>query len=72
MEKQFSIHLDLLYQEKLIDEEIGQPLVSERGISVAQAARDLDIHENVLRRWVRFIKYLSVMVTCRVSVAATS
>jgi transposase-like protein len=47
-------------------------LVSERGISVAQAARDLDIHENVLRRWVRFIKYLSVMVTCRVSVAATS
>lgn len=28
-------------------------LVSEQGISVAQAARDLDIHENVLRKWVR-------------------
>jgi transposase len=28
-------------------------LVSEHGISVAQAARDLDIHDNVLRRWVR-------------------
>ena len=28
-------------------------LVEERGVSVAQAARDLDIHDNVLRRWVR-------------------
>lgn len=28
-------------------------LVSERGLSVSQAARDLDIHENVLRKWVR-------------------
>lgn len=28
-------------------------LVSEQGVSVAQAARDLDIHENVLRKWVR-------------------
>lgn len=28
-------------------------LVSERGLSVAQAARDLSIHENVLRKWVR-------------------
>ena len=28
-------------------------LVSEHNISVAQAARDLDIHDNVLRRWVR-------------------
>jgi transposase len=28
-------------------------LVSERGLSVTQAARDLDIHENVLRKWVR-------------------
>jgi transposase len=25
--------------------------VLERGVSVAQAARDLEIHENVLRRW---------------------
>ncbi|MBB3594905.1 transposase-like protein [Rhizobium sp. BK529] len=25
----------------------------ERGVSVAQAARDLDVHENVLRKWVR-------------------
>jgi transposase len=27
-------------------------LVTERGVSVAQAARDLDLHENSLRRWV--------------------
>jgi transposase len=27
-------------------------LVRERGISVAQASRDLDLHENVLRKWV--------------------
>ena len=26
-------------------------LVRERGISAAQAARDLDVHENVLRKW---------------------
>jgi transposase len=28
-------------------------LVLERGVSVAQASRDLDIHPNVLRNWVR-------------------
>ena len=28
-------------------------LVKERGVAVAQAARDLDMHENVLRKWVR-------------------
>ena len=28
-------------------------LVAQRGVSVAQAARDLDVHENVLRKWVR-------------------
>jgi transposase len=28
-------------------------LVRERGVSVAQAARDLDVHANVLRKWVR-------------------
>ncbi|WP_409333992.1 transposase [Bradyrhizobium sp. ERR14] len=28
-------------------------LVRERGVSVAQAGRDLDVHENVLRKWVR-------------------
>lgn len=28
-------------------------LVRERGVAAAQAARDLDIHENVLRKWVR-------------------
>lgn len=28
-------------------------LVRERGVTVAQAARDLDVHENVLRKWVR-------------------
>jgi len=28
-------------------------LVRERGVSVSQAARDLDLYENVLRKWVR-------------------
>lgn len=28
-------------------------LVRERGVSVSQAARDLDLHKNVLRKWVR-------------------
>ncbi|MEQ1579955.1 MAG: IS3 family transposase [Steroidobacteraceae bacterium] len=28
-------------------------LVRDRGVSVAQAARDLGVHENVLRKWVR-------------------
>jgi transposase len=28
-------------------------LIRERGVSVAQAARDLDVHENVLRTWVK-------------------
>ena len=25
----------------------------ERGVSAAQAARDLDVHENVLRKWIK-------------------
>ena len=28
-------------------------LVKERGVSAAQAARDLDVHENVLRKWIK-------------------
>lgn len=28
-------------------------MVRDRGVAVAQAARDLDIHENVLRKWVK-------------------
>jgi transposase len=28
-------------------------LVRERGVSVAQAARDLELHENMLRRWTK-------------------
>ena len=28
-------------------------LARERGVAVAQAARDLDVHKNVLRKWVR-------------------
>ena len=27
-------------------------LVRERGVSAARAARDFDVHENVLRKWV--------------------
>jgi transposase len=28
-------------------------LVKERGVTAAQAARDIGVHENVLRKWVR-------------------
>lgn len=28
-------------------------LVKDRGVAMTQAARDLDLHENVLRKWVR-------------------
>jgi transposase len=28
-------------------------LIKDRGVSVAQASRDLDVHENVLRKWVK-------------------
>ncbi len=28
-------------------------LVRERGVSLSQAARDPDLHENVVRKWVR-------------------
>lgn len=28
-------------------------LVKDRGVAVAQPARDMDVHENVLRKWVR-------------------
>jgi transposase len=31
-------------------------LVLERGMTVAQAARDLGLHENVLRKWVKDAK----------------
>jgi len=31
-------------------------LVTERGVTVAQAARDLDLHPNVLRKWVKDAK----------------
>jgi transposase len=28
-------------------------LVRDGGVSVAQASRDIDVHENVLRKWVK-------------------
>jgi len=28
-------------------------LVRDRGVSASQAARDLDVHENVLRKWAK-------------------
>lgn len=28
-------------------------LIKDRGVAVAQAARDRDVHENVLRKWAR-------------------
>ena len=31
-------------------------LIKERGVSVVQAARDLDVHGNMLRKWVRDLR----------------
>lgn len=31
-------------------------LVKDRGVSMAQASRDLDVHTNVLRKWVRDVE----------------
>ena len=31
-------------------------LVTERGVSIAQASRDLGLHANVLRKWVRDVE----------------
>lgn len=31
----------------------GVRLVRERGVSVAQAGRDIDVHETVFRKWVK-------------------
>ncbi len=31
-------------------------LVTQRGVSVPHAAKDLDVHENVLRKWVRELR----------------
>ena len=28
-------------------------LVRDRGVSIAQTARDLDVHENVIRKWLK-------------------
>jgi transposase len=28
-------------------------LIKDRGVSIAQASRDLDVHQTVLRNWVR-------------------
>jgi transposase len=39
------------YSPEFKDEAVR--LVSDRGMTISQAARDLDIHDNVLRRWVR-------------------
>jgi transposase len=30
-------------------------LIKERGVSVEQASRDLDVHPNVLRKWARYL-----------------
>ena len=32
-------------------------LVRERGVSVAQASRDIDVHENVLRKWAKDVDF---------------
>lgn len=31
-------------------------LVTERGVSISQASRDLDVHVNVLRKWIRDVE----------------
>ena len=32
---------------------VAVKLIKDRGVSVAQAGRDLGVHENVLRKWVK-------------------
>ncbi len=32
---------------------VAVKLVTQRGVAMAQAAKDLDVHENVLRKWVQ-------------------
>ena len=39
--------------DRAVPEMLSQKLVTQRGVSVAQGAKDLDVHENVLRKWVR-------------------
>lgn len=31
-------------------------LITQRGVAVAQASKDLDVHENVLRKWIRELR----------------
>ena len=36
-------------------------LIKERGVSVVQAARDLEVGENVLRRWAKELSGILIM-----------
>jgi transposase InsO family protein len=38
-------------------------LVRDRGVTAAQASRDLDVHANVLRKWVREAEMTAQFVT---------
>jgi transposase InsO family protein len=38
-------------------------LVRDRGVTAAQASRDLDVHANVLRKWVREAEMTAQLVT---------
>ena len=40
-----------MQRRKLVEEAVKP--VRERGVSVVQAGRDLGVHENVLRKWVK-------------------
>jgi transposase-like protein len=40
-------------------------LVAERGVAVAQACRDLDVADSVLRRWMRELTAAPVAATSR-------
>lgn len=37
-------------------------LVRERGVGVAQASRHLDVHESVLRKWVRDLPFMLALL----------
>jgi hypothetical protein len=54
-DKVFSLSRRLAWSDRsLVEFKIeAVRLTKERGVSVAQAARDLDVHENVLRKWVK-------------------
>ena len=55
-EKRVFIELEVHMEKRKFSREFkieAVRLITERGVSVAQASRDLDVHATVLRKWVK-------------------